>query len=222
MIAVGDLLRRAGGADGLIAETEFVGVEADVAAAGAAGELKVHDARVPVVCAVAENVLLRVPEGAVVDGIDGHGAVVAPAIDVGGLRAAADHDGGFGFELTGGIGGNASGESDRGIDRAPADAVAESDVADFVHGDAAHPAIVGVGRVGALLRDHRIVARRLNLIPAHAAAAADRDRVIDDQRFVTAEVAIGEAIHQAVGQRVELVIGRAAAARNPIRRCTAE
>ena len=47
-----------------------------------------------------------------------------------------------------------------------------------------------------LLEHRRGRARRAQLVPADAAAGRAGDRVIDEQRFVVAEVAIDEAIHQ--------------------------
>src|SRR5205814_496224 len=56
--------------------------------ARAARELEVADPSAPVEAAVRGVVLLRVPEGAVVDRVDGYVAVVAPAVErVGGLAA---------------------------------------------------------------------------------------------------------------------------------------
>ena len=55
----------------------------------ALGELEVADARAPVELAVRRVVLVRVPERAVVDRVDGQRAVVAPAVAGTGLAAGA-------------------------------------------------------------------------------------------------------------------------------------
>ena len=95
---------------------------------------------------------------------------------------------------------------DAGVARAPADAEAEADVARLVLGDAAHPAVVGIGRIGALLKDAQgVTATRAQLVPADADRATGGDAVIDDQRLVVAEVAVGEAVHEAVGKGVQLL-----------------
>jgi len=45
----------------------------------------------------------------------------------------------------------------------------------------------------------------LDFIPPHAAACSGNDGMINNQRLVAAKVAIGQAEHQAIGQRIELV-----------------
>ena len=45
----------------------------------AAGELERNEPRVPVEAAIVWKVLVRIPEGAVIDWIDGHAGVVSPA-----------------------------------------------------------------------------------------------------------------------------------------------
>ena len=55
----------------------------------AACDFEGRDVSVPVEGAAAEEVLVGVPEGAVVDWVDGHGAVVSPTIEVTQLRTRA-------------------------------------------------------------------------------------------------------------------------------------
>src|SRR5674476_279408 len=55
----------------------------------AAGELETRDFRAPVERAARLEVLVRVPERAVVHRIDGHGAVIAPSTEIRELRTAA-------------------------------------------------------------------------------------------------------------------------------------
>src|SRR5207248_10038148 len=62
-----------------------------------------------------------------------------------------------------------------------------------------------VGGVGPLLEDRRRAVGDADLVPAHAGRGPRRDRVVHDQRFVVGEVAVGEAEHEAVGQRIELL-----------------
>src|SRR5439155_23657506 len=84
---------------GALGEGEAGGAGADGKVVGgggtAAGELEGGDLRVPVEGAVIGNVLGRVPESAVVAGIDHQIGIVAPAGQIGGLRAATGQDGGF-------------------------------------------------------------------------------------------------------------------------------
>src|SRR5439155_24369060 len=97
-------------------------------------------------------------------------------------------------------------------------AVADRDVAVAIHGDAAHPAeerVRGGGAKRPLLRDSRRAVQAAELVPAHTdeacrllawpTAAADRHRVVDHPALLAAEVAIGQPVHQAVGERVELL-----------------
>ena len=93
------------------------------------------------------------------------------------------------------------------MERAAAEAEAEAHVAGVVHGDAAHPAIVGVRRVGSLLIDGEAAAGNAQLVPTHPDRAARGDAVIDDQGLVVAEVAVGEAVHEPVGEGIELLAG---------------
>ena len=55
----------------------------------AAGELETPDSRAPVERAARLEVLIRVPERAVVHRINGHGAVIAPSIQICELRTGA-------------------------------------------------------------------------------------------------------------------------------------
>ena len=55
----------------------------------AARELETPDSRAPVERAARLEVLIRVPERAVVQRIDGHGAVIAPSTEIRELRTAA-------------------------------------------------------------------------------------------------------------------------------------
>src|SRR5262249_37234474 len=87
-------------------------------------------------------------------------------------------------------------------------AVPEQHVPALVLRDGAHPTIRGVRLEGGLLEHGRRPARVADLVPAHARDAAGGDGMVRDQRLVVPEVPVGEAVHHAVGQRVEL-LGRA-------------
>src|SRR5207248_2345917 len=88
--------------------------------------------------------------------------------------------------------------------------VAQGDVAALVLGYRAHPAVGRVRRVRALLvHGRRRAARHTEFVPAHADAGAGGDRVVGHQGLVVAVVAVGQPVHDAVGQRVQLLAGAA-------------
>src|SRR5438093_351695 len=93
---------------------------------------------------------------------------------------------------------------------AAGDVVAERDVARLVHGNRTHPAIVPVaGREGPLLIHSGRAARTSDFIPAQAHDAARGNGMVYDERLAAAQVAIGQAIHQTVAERVKLLSGPA-------------
>src|SRR5438874_420007 len=151
------------------------------------------------------EVLLRVPERAVVARVDGEVAVVAPAALDLGLRTGARvadllRRGHLTQRVAGGPARVAHG---REVVR-PRGAVAEGDVAVAVLGDAAHPPPEWVrrrvvGRVGALLVDgRRPAARDPHLVPADARVAVVRrlHRVVEQDRRVEAEAPVRQPEHQ--------------------------
>ena len=90
------------------------------------------------------EVLVRVIEGALVDRIERHSAVVAPAVSGAcGLHADAGLDRASAPMRVDGVGAEAAGDIDAGFDRQARLAVAERDVVVFVHRDRSHPAISG-------------------------------------------------------------------------------
>src|SRR5690348_4292791 len=106
----------------------------------------------PVVGAARGDVLVDVPEGAVVNRVDRHAAVVAPAAETRQLRTGAFDDAGFSLHLAQSVARHPASEANRGMQVVARDAVAERDVARLVHGDRAHPAIVPItGRESLLL-----------------------------------------------------------------------
>src|SRR5258708_34633969 len=75
------------------------------------------------------------------------------------------------------------------LDRGAGDAEAQGHVAGLVLGDRTHPAVVSVGRVGALLEEARVAGRvQAKLGPSHPGAPPSRDRTADPQPTV----AVGE------------------------------
>src|ERR1700682_3410285 len=84
-------------------------------------------------------------------------------------------------------------------------AIAHRYVARLVHGGTAHPAPIRIRRVSALLEDTQIMTCiGAQLVPAHAcvqdSSATHFYRVVHHQRFVVAQVAVGEPIHNPIGQ----------------------
>ena len=90
-----------------------------------------------------------------------------------------------------------------------AEGVSNADVTGTVHSGAGHPAVKLVGRVGALLVQHRIAfGVQAELIPAHSAAPSSGINGMDrNQGFVVAEIAIDEALHDLVALRIEADCG---------------
>src|SRR5207248_2457995 len=87
---------------------------------------------------------------------------------------------------------------------------AERHVAGLVHRDAAHPTVVGIGRIGSLLENGEIVCCIWSeLIPSHPDTGPGCNAVVDDQSFVIAEVAVRQAVHEAITERIQLLPGPA-------------
>src|SRR5438093_4438563 len=86
-------------------------------------------------------------------------------------------------------------------------AKAESHISEPVQGDTAHPAPGSVRLVGALLEDrHRSGRHTAQLEPANASYIVRFHRKISYQRFVSVpKTAVGQPIHQAVGNGVHIV-----------------
>ena len=82
-------------------------------------------------------------------------------------------------------------------------AESEPDPSRLIHRDTAHPPVAAIGRIRALLEDARIAAGDPQLVPADADRRAGGDAVVHDERLVIAEVAVGEPVHEPVGERVE-------------------
>src|SRR5260221_7076368 len=77
----------------------------------------------------------------------------------------------------------------------------QGEVADSIHGDAAEPIVhVGIDHRGLLVNERR---RRItDLVPANACERYGLNRVVDDQRLVITEVAVGYPEHHPVAQSI--------------------
>src|SRR5262249_7110800 len=141
-------------------------------------------------------VLVHVPERTVVEGVDGHVRVVAPArvgrrLDTGAVDDRAFAQG----HLPEWVAGEPARVADGREHSGPGDdAVAEADVALLVHGDAAHPAMDAVaGRVRPLLVEGVDAVCAPDLVPPYSGdAGAGLHRLVRDQRLVVLEVPVGE------------------------------
>src|SRR4029450_3394861 len=104
-------------------------------------ELEVPNPRPPVEAGVRRVVLLRVPVGAVVDRVDRHVAVVAPAAERVQLAAGAHEEGRLSLrQLARRITRQTSRVADLWMDSCRRSAEADRQVAAVVHGGASHPA----------------------------------------------------------------------------------
>src|SRR5207249_1494330 len=99
--------------------------------------------------------------------------------------------------------GKAPGVVDLWLEARAGDAEAEADAPGVVQRDAAHPAVAHVGGVRPLLEDGQVATAWPELVPADACGRTGGHAVVYDEGLVVAEVAIGEPVHQAVGERVE-------------------
>ncbi len=173
-------------------------------AARAARKPERTDARLEVETGGRGVVLLRVPERAVVDRVDGHRAVVAPPAVAVHLAAGAGEPDVLGAHEPERVAGEPARDADRGVHGRARLRVSEGHVAVSVHRDRTHPSEAVVRGVGPLLVDRRRGARAADLVPADGRAAGLRaNGVVDDERLVVAEVAIGQAVHDALLQRLE-------------------
>ena len=170
-------------------------------------ERECADAGAPVELSRAQVVLLRVPEGASV-GIDGHGAIVAPPMLRADLRAQALVEPFSQGHLAQRIARPPGRVGDCRVAARAGEGVPESDVPGTIHGNAAHPAVFGIGRVGGLLVDRGSAVGIANLVPADAGVlwrSSHVHGVVGQKRFVSAEIAVGEAVHQPVGDGIQSI-----------------
>ena len=151
------------------------------------------------------KILVDIPECAIVRRVNAQRAVIAPAIQAVGLRPRAFDNAAFGFERAQWIARNTSRIAHRRMDAAAGSAVAEANVSGLIHGRATHPPVSGVRCKGSqLIHAEDCVCRNCGtqFIPADTL----RGGMIEHHGLVIAEVAVGQAVHGPVAQRVELVV----------------
>ncbi len=154
-------------------------------------------------------VFLRVPEGTIIHRVDGHRAVIAPAVDAG-LRAATGDELSLAlWHRARWIADQSSCVANRWVEAAARHAEPQPHVADVILRDAGHPAMVAVARrihplLGQIPRPRAALAQ---LEPVNAGPAPASDGVVGDQGLMTAEIAVGQMVHQAVGNDVQRLGG---------------
>src|SRR5262245_34052095 len=157
-------------------------------------------------------VLVDVPEGAVVGGINIHRRVITPAV-ADSLRACSIYEHGFTEgHLSQWVTAEPAGVADTREDRRRVgDAEAECHVAVLIHCDTAHPAVHAViGGVRALLEEGDLAASASDLVPAHPSDTRSRlDRLVGHKRLIGAEIAVGKPPGRPlpVGEDINLVVG---------------
>ena len=89
-------------------------------------------------------------------------------------------------------------------------AEAEGYIPQSIHGDAAHPAMIAIGSIGAFLIQGPVAAALAHFIPANAGMiiAIHIHRVVYDQCRMIAEIAVLQAIHQAIGDSIKICAAR--------------
>src|SRR5262249_15503314 len=123
-----------------------------------------------------------------------------------GLRSGARHHEHFGLQGSERVTDFPARVSDGRVRRSTTDAIANAYVSALVHGGTCHPAIVRIGRKGALLKDSRCAVWRSHLVPADASVSGSgENRVVGDERFMIAEFSIRQAVHQAVTDGIQFL-----------------
>lgn len=155
-------------------------------------KLELADPRLPIARTGALVILLRVPERAVVGGVNGEHRIVAPTRKGAQLRAAAAFHSGFALgERIQRVSRKAPGVKDAGIPRRRRSAETDGEIALLVQRRAAHPAPrVIVGQVGALLINRGNAAGHAQFVPANPRALFRFDGVIQHERFVRTKIAV--------------------------------
>src|SRR6185369_880854 len=91
------------------------------------------------------------------------------------------------------------------------DVVSNGDTAGLVHRRASHPTKIVARRERPLLEENRIRRAKslpggiAQFIPTNSYARAAGDRMVDHHRFMRAEIAIAQSIHQSISQTIELL-----------------
>jgi hypothetical protein len=91
-----------------------------------------------------------------------------------------------------------------GVNTAAGSAKTYGKISHAIHGRASHPAPSRIGLICALLVNaHGSIGHIAQLNPAYRRNAAGADRVVGHDRFMVAEVSIGEPEHQPIGKTVQ-------------------
>src|SRR5262249_49165801 len=110
--------------------------------------------------------------------------------------------------------------------------VTNRDAAGLIHCRASHPTEIVCRSKCSLLEEHWIrraqglPGRIPQLVPPNSDTSATRNRVVNDERFMVAEIPIAQTIHYSIAQTIELIAGAglwdadAASARTAKRRHT--
>src|SRR5215469_5113667 len=157
----------------------------------ARGESERSHAGAPVKAAGCNVIFLGVPEGAVVLWIDGHAAVITPALETVDLDAGAVRQEERRLHGARRISRCPSNYGNARIDAVAGDAEAERNISNAIHRDAAHPVIQARINYGAFLEDKRRRVWISDFIPTYSRKRAPFDAVGRHQRLVVAEVAVG-------------------------------
>lgn len=161
----------------------------------------------PVEAAVAWNVLVGIPERAVVARVNGNAGVVAPPAQSASLRPDAREHDVDGFHSAAGVGRHSTRVGDFRMDAAAGLTEPHSNVTDLVHADAAHPECGAAARDGALLKDNWCPVGVANFVPARpGCGAAGSNGVCGYESLVSpcaSESPVREAKHQPVAKGVE-------------------
>src|SRR5437660_1278265 len=148
---------------------------------------KISDARLLVITAIRGVVFVSVPHGRVVHRINGHIAVITPAVEDG-ARFAARAIIQMGLTLSQSaewISREPTSVADLGMDARAGGAIAHGQISRMIHRHAAHPAPGGVRLIGALLIDRlRSVRDIFQLEPARRCHCTRTDRKITYARLV--------------------------------------
>src|ERR1017187_7445046 len=156
----------------------------------------------PIEAAADLLVLSHIPEGAVVGGINLHGAVVTPTAQAG-LRSSTFNEADLALQRTRRIARYTAGKAVRGMDTAAGSAVADGNVGVLIFRRARHPAPGGIWSVGALLVESNRAGRVIKFVPANGPCAAIEDRIVQDRAIVIGKMPHGKAVHLEIAECVE-------------------
>ena len=175
-------------------------------------QLEAVNVSVPVKVTVSRLELRRKDKRAAINRVDADRAVITPARQSCCLNSAAHEDRSLVAERSERIGrATICITNARHYRAAVRDVVADRDTAGLVHRRAAHPTKIIGWRERALLPEHwrrrreRLPGSIRQLIPANTHAAATRHRMVDHERLTRTEIAITQAIHESISERIKLV-----------------